>query len=153
MAGYGGARPGAGRKRKSEKYSQPIAAAEDRIADRLPALVDHMMELAAGVTVREMTADGPKVYTRPPDRQANEYLINRILGKPVEAVEQENSGEMVIRVEYVRRQPELAGAAPGAGGDPLGSPALERRQLWEALRRPSIDSTVPDPDVIGLRGE
>jgi hypothetical protein len=76
-----------------ERFRAKIAAAEKRIADRLPELVDSMFELAEGVTVRETDADGsPRTYTRPPDFRAASYLIDRILGKPVVAVEAEVSG-------------------------------------------------------------
>lgn len=81
----GGARPGAGRKPKDEKFKLPIAKAETKIADKLPWLVDQMMELATGVVVREMDADGtPRIYQRPPDRQAIVYLMDRIMGKPTD---------------------------------------------------------------------
>src|SRR5947209_4218827 len=85
---HGGARAGAGRKAKAVKFARPIAAAEKRIADRLPHLVDKLLELADGVTVSEIDAKGEeRVYLRPPDRQAAEYLLNRILGKPTERAE------------------------------------------------------------------
>ena len=44
----GGARPGAGRKRKIEKYESPIVAAENRLADRLPLTIDNLEKLADG---------------------------------------------------------------------------------------------------------
>ena len=94
MAGTGGPRTGAGRKPKSEQYARPIAAAEKRIADRLPLLIDNMFMLADGVTVQEMGMDGPRVFTRPPDRAANEYLINRIMGKPIERHEHDIDAEI-----------------------------------------------------------
>jgi hypothetical protein len=85
MAGKGGARPGAGRKPKAEKFKQPIAKAEKRIADRLPSLIDKMLDLADGVMVEEVDLSGEKtVYQRPPDRVALIYLIDRIMGKPTE---------------------------------------------------------------------
>ncbi len=89
MGQNGGARPGAGRKRKDEKFKAPIAKAEKRIADRLPQLIDNLFELADGVTVQETDpkTGATTVYTRPPDRQANEYLLNRIMGKPTERQE------------------------------------------------------------------
>mgnify|MGYP001591939435 CR=1 FL=1 len=88
MAGLGGARPGAGRKRKSDKFAGQIAKAEKQIADRLPDYVDNMQALATGIFVEEMTIEGKRiVYQRPPDRQANEYLINRIMGKPTDRKE------------------------------------------------------------------
>jgi hypothetical protein len=88
MAQNGGARPGAGRKPKEEKFKQPIAKAEKRIADRLPWLVDQMMELAEGVVVQEFDKDGePRIYQRPPDYKAIAYLLDRIMGKPTERKE------------------------------------------------------------------
>jgi hypothetical protein len=88
MAGPGGARPGAGRKRKSDKFAGQIAKAEKVIADRLPDYIGNLQQLADGVFVEEMTIEGARiVYQRPPDRQANEYLLNRIMGKPTERKE------------------------------------------------------------------
>lgn len=86
MAQNGGARPGAGRKRKDDKFKLPIAKAEQRIADKLPQLIDNLLMLAEGVLVEEFSiaTGGKMVFQRPPDRQANEYLINRIMGKPTE---------------------------------------------------------------------
>ena len=85
MAGPGGARPGAGRKRKSNKFEGQIKKAEGMIADRLPWLVDQAMELAEGVVVQERDKDGtPRIYQRPPDREAIKYLVDRIMGKPTE---------------------------------------------------------------------
>jgi hypothetical protein len=89
--GNGGARPGAGRPRKAEKYAVPVRKAEKRILDRLPQLVDNLLLLADGVTVAELSGEERIVYSKPPDRQANEYLVNRIMGKPTER--QELTGE------------------------------------------------------------
>ncbi len=98
MAGRGGARPGAGRKSKAEKYARPINAAEKQIVDKLPSIVDSLIRLAEGVFVEEYNpiTDKVAVYQKAPDRAAAEYLIDRILGKP-------------------RQYQELA----GAGGEPL----------------------------------
>src|SRR5689334_21286008 len=88
MAGPGGARPGAGRKRKSDKFAGQIAKAEKQIADRLLDYVGNMEQLAAGIWVDEEGKDGERrIYLRAPDRQANEYLINRIMGKPTDRKE------------------------------------------------------------------
>lgn len=95
----GGARPNAGRKKKAEKFETAISKAERRICDRLPELIDNLFILAAGVTVQEIDKDGIIVYTRPPDRQANEYLINRILGKPTERQEVSGENGAAIRVQ------------------------------------------------------
>jgi hypothetical protein len=48
MAGTGGARPGAGRKPKKEKYAAPINKAERQIVDKLPQLIEVQMKLAFG---------------------------------------------------------------------------------------------------------
>jgi hypothetical protein len=100
----GGARAGAGRPRKADKFARPIAQAEKRISDKLPWLVDKALELAEGVWVEQETQEGPVVYKRPPDRQAIEYLLNRIMGKPTERQEVEQSGGVTIRVEYADGQ-------------------------------------------------
>ena len=80
----GGVRPGAGRKPLAEKYERPINLAEKKIADKLPFIVDRMLELAEGVKVLDvnLVTMEQSVYTRPPDRQAIQYLVDRIMGKP-----------------------------------------------------------------------
>ncbi len=123
----GGARPGAGRPRKREKYARPIAQAEKRIADNLPNIIDKLMELADGVTVQETGKDGSeRIYDRPPDREAAKYLIDRIMGKPTERQEVDNSGDLVIRVHYAEQEhrvndTEAAHVADGSNsaGEPV----------------------------------
>lgn len=84
-----------GRTPKRDKHAGAISRAEKRIADKLPILIDRMLELADGVTVQERDREGElDVYTRPPDRQALEYLMNRIMGKPTERRETEHSGHV-----------------------------------------------------------
>lgn len=87
MAGRGGKRPGSGRPPKRVINESPIRAAERKIADRLPWLVDKLMELAEGIHEEKAIGDGAvMVYKRPPDRQAAEYLIDRIMGKPTQPI-------------------------------------------------------------------
>lgn len=103
MAGKnGGARPGAGRKPKTELYDKQIRAAEKRVADHLPALVDNLLRLAMGVTVEDVdVATGEvMVYKKAPDYKANEYLINRIMGKPTERTENEQVGPLELLITY-----------------------------------------------------
>lgn len=100
----GGARPGAGRPRKSDKYAGQVVAAENQIADRLPQYIDNMARLADGIYRQDEDEDGNRyVYLTPPDRQANEYLINRILGKPTEKQEHTgaNGGDLRVLVQSV----------------------------------------------------
>lgn len=87
MSEHGGARPGAGRKRKAEKFATQIQRAEKKIADKLPWVVDKMLELAEGVTVQEFGPGGPVIYQRAPDLGALKYLADRIMGKPTERQE------------------------------------------------------------------
>lgn len=133
--GWGGARANAGRKRKAEIYASEIAAAERRVADRLPRVVDNLELLAdggfeqitetyepAGLVFVEapllskdktpqLDANGHPIIVRQlafpnrrpddlvcvrrtrsiaaPDRAANIYMVDRILGRPVAAVEVE----------------------------------------------------------------
>lgn len=84
MAENGGARTGAGRKPKDEKFKLPIAKAEKKIADKLPWLIDRALELAEGVVVQEVSKDGLRIYQRPPDMNAIKYLVDRIMGKATE---------------------------------------------------------------------
>jgi hypothetical protein len=103
MAGpNGGARPGAGRKPKAQVYESEITKADRRIAKNLVRYIENMEQLADGLMLEETdTRTGrTRVYTTAPDRQANEYLINRIMGKPTERVDQEHSGGITIAVSY-----------------------------------------------------
>jgi hypothetical protein len=88
--GHGGARAGAGRKANADKYARPISLAEGKIADKLPHIVDRMLELADGVYREQEMPDGAMlIYKTPPDRQAIQYLVDRIMGKPKEKSEQD----------------------------------------------------------------
>lgn len=93
----------AGRPRKADTYAGAIAKAEGRIAKSLSRYIENMAALADGIYVEESDKDGVKrIYLRAPDRQANEYLINRIMGKPTETQELTGAdGEPLFKV-YVR---------------------------------------------------
>lgn len=68
----GGRRPGAGRKTNPVKVIREslLDAANARIGEWMPSLLGNL-----------------KVLADRGDRQANEYLINRLLGRPAEKVE------------------------------------------------------------------
>lgn len=83
----GGARPGAGRPCKLDKYGGHVAAAEDRIADRLPELIDKAFELANGVEVQKLVRGNAVVYSQPPSIGAIMFLFERIAGKVPQALE------------------------------------------------------------------
>ena len=93
MAGRGGKRPGAGRPPKHVVHQSHIRVAEAKIRDRLPWLVDKLIELADGIHEERMMGENAViVYKRPPDRQAVEYLMDRVLGKTVARTEQGDPG-------------------------------------------------------------
>ena len=86
----GGARPNSGPKPKSERFRAAINRAEKRIADRLPEVVDALLDRAEGVQVEELDSEGEaRTYKRAPDFKAASYLIDRILGKPTQVVDAE----------------------------------------------------------------
>lgn len=100
MGQNGGARPGAGRKRKAEKFETQIQKAEGMIVDKLPWLVDKAMQLAGGVTVEKPTlVGGTVIYKEAPDLGAIKYLIDRVMGKPTEHKEitGKDGGDLIIR--------------------------------------------------------
>ena len=146
MAGTGGRRPGAGRPRKADKFAGAIAKAEKRIADRLPELIDNMFSLAnggyerveeqwapagslwigSGDSARRMFPElkaGDMVMVKrtvsvaDKDRAANEYLINRILGKPIERQEIGGVDGGLIEVSFVNYRAGLAGLTAGSDDD------------------------------------
>src|SRR5690349_6921449 len=69
----GGARPGAGRKRKTDKVKRtgPVVQAEAKLRDRLPELVDVALKLALDDENERMLV----------------YCIDRVLGKPTQPVD------------------------------------------------------------------
>lgn len=110
----------AGRPRKIEKNIASINQAEGRIKDRLPELIDNLFHLANGgyekvtceyqpagiLTVgkgeneRLLFPDKPKdelvlvkktISIADKDRTANVYLLDRVLGKPVQKVAETDS--------------------------------------------------------------
>lgn len=154
--GWGGARANAGRKKKAEIFASEIAAAERRVADRLPRLLANLEQLADGgyeqvtetyepagliqITKEVITKDGtvsvkelafPELppdelvcvrRTRTvaaPDRAANVYLVDRILGRPVAAVEADvevNAGEE-LRSVFAGVVAKIYGGDDESGGD------------------------------------
>lgn len=92
---------GPGRPRTRERHAAPVRAAEKKIVDRLPAIVDAQIRLALGVMVEDVnvvTGD-LTVYREPPDAKAGQYLINRILGLPAAKVDVAGSGGFALYVD------------------------------------------------------
>lgn len=107
---------GPGRPRNADKNAGAVAKAEERIRDRLPLLIDNMLYLAMGGYERVEEQYAPagslyigfgehqtRMYPMKPadelvlvkrtvsiadkDRAANIYLIDRIMGKPIQQTE------------------------------------------------------------------
>lgn len=135
-----------GRPRRSDKFAGAISQAEQRIAQRLPELIDNMFHLAMGGYERveeqwapagtlwvgsgdslrrmypqaqadEMVLIKRTVSVADKDRQANEYLINRILGKPIERQEIGGIKGGLIEVSFVNYRAGLAGLTAGSDED------------------------------------
>jgi len=107
-SGRGGARPGAGRPRKfGPEALGPVAAAEAKIRDKLPMIVDRMLELVEGVTVSERDSHGQeRIYTRPPDREAGKYLMDRVMGKPTQPLSNDNDSGAPLFTFAIQRAGE-----------------------------------------------
>lgn len=127
----GGKRAGAGRKPNNERFARPIAAAEKKLGDQLPALAENILALAHGgfpvvseiwepaglvtvddtevvetdgkafsVKIKRLAFPGKNadelvlikrtVSTAAPSLAANQYALDRIMGRPTE--HQELSG-------------------------------------------------------------
>ena len=110
---------GPGRKRKADKFARPIARAEKQIADQLPALITNMLTLANGVLVEDTNpvTGNVQIYQKPPDRAANEYLINRILVKPIERQEIGGVDGGPIEVAFVNYRTGITDPSEGSGDD------------------------------------
>jgi len=102
-----------GRPAKADKFAGEIARAERRIARRLVRYIANMEALADGVYQEEKSDNGSRVvYQRPPDRAANEYLINRILGKPTERSDVNlTTDDWILDPTQTTHPPQTNGAA------------------------------------------
>ena len=58
-----------------------IERAEKKLQRNLPRYITKMEDLAQGVTMLEVKDGKERIYTKPPDRAALEYLIDRGMGK------------------------------------------------------------------------
>lgn len=87
----GGKRPGAGRKRLEIKRFTERQMLEKWIERDLADYYENLRALAMGEILVQKddgrTKSRKRIYRLAPDRAANEYLINRLLGKPTEPVE------------------------------------------------------------------
>jgi hypothetical protein len=108
----------------AEQFARPIATANKLIANKLPDLVTKMLELASGVVVQEIDpkTGEERIYTQPPDRKACEYLLNRIMGRPIQPQEVSGpgGGEIPLNerlIDDIMGRIGAAGDAEGGGED------------------------------------
>jgi hypothetical protein len=113
----GGARPGSGRKPGPttlvvRDFHQ---VARDQVGPCLPILLDALIEMAVGIKIKDVGPDGKETeyYSVPPDRQACEYLINRLLGKPTEKSEITGAGGNPIPMAFEAAIAKFYGDGPG----------------------------------------
>lgn len=67
---------------------EAIRRTETYVTKNLPKYIKKLEELARGVTVLKVNKRGETVvYTKAPDRQALEYLVDRGMGKPPQRFE------------------------------------------------------------------
>jgi hypothetical protein len=127
--GHGGPREGSGRKRTRDKFESQINAAEQKIADRLPEILDNLFHLANGgyqrvkekfELAKKRDAKGRVIYDdkdeplmemvcvertveiADKDRAANVALMERILGKPAQSHELDAGDGEVATFAIVR---------------------------------------------------
>lgn len=118
---HGGKRDGSGRKKTREKFETEVNKAEKKIANKLPWLVDRMLELAGGVKCADYDLEGnPNVYDKAPDRQAIEYLLNRILGKPTEHQEIEGGETTKVEINIAPQDVNYRTATSALAPRPVG---------------------------------
>ncbi len=132
---HGGQRPGAGRPTKTatKLRAEIIAEADKAICDNLPKLIANMIYLANGgyERVEEKHTDDEglgilslterKITIAEPDRGANQYLIDRILGKPKQAIEINDVTTVVDAVAEMNKSAERYEQQHGQGVDQSGT--------------------------------
>lgn len=130
----GGRRVGAGRKPKAVNRlrAEIVAEAEKTICENLPCLIENMVVLANGGYQRveekwepsiekagELVLVERKVSVADRDRAANQYLIDRVLGKPTERHEHDFSklkdGDLLAEIAGALARGEAAGAEVATG--------------------------------------
>lgn len=131
----GGKRPGSGRKAAdlTRLRAEFHKVAHGLIVDRLPDLIGNLVKLANGgyerveveqtpadvvmaadlnVPVGQLVVTRRKVATAEPDREANKYLVDRVLGRPRQSVELSGPDGAAIPVSIERAIAKIYGG-PG----------------------------------------
>jgi len=138
---------------RSVKTSELIRQVNQQISREIPELIGKLFELAAGVQVKG--DDGEPAYSRPPDRMAIEYLMNRVLGKPaggssgitINEVNPTERSIMIVLPDNSRDPARLTVSKPACEPPSLGPaselayPAipLEERQIVKAAKGKKLE--------------
>jgi hypothetical protein len=133
----GGARPGAGRKRKRDLLAGPIEQLREAIEEIAPDVGPALRDLVTGVYREEVTADGTvRVYRQPPNLGAIQEVLNRTLGKPSQAIElsgdltpDDGFSALILGDSAVRELAQALFAAMGARGAGGGGLVRKRSEL------------------------
>ncbi len=97
----GGKQPGAGRPKGAvNKEKKEVADIIEKYGG-LEERIERLRELSNGILVKETGKDGEaKVYLKAPDTQANIYLIDRVCGKPKQAVDMKVEGQVTWELMF-----------------------------------------------------
>jgi len=119
-----------GRISSVRRYAGIIADAERVIADRLPDLLESALLLATGKATEEaVTVKGELVVRRlAPDTKAIMYLMDRLMGKPINVTQMEISGEVKHTGVTIHLTPHGPPQAIAGAVTPL-LPAFAEREL------------------------
>lgn len=115
----------------------------DQLKKYLPSAIARLIELAEGVLVAEYDQDGEeRVYQRPPDRQACQYLIDRVMGKTVDPSRTIAATPAIVRLTVNMGQ--LHGQDSSEDGDVLPPPTPQQPlSTTPVLVQPSLSPLLP----------
>ena len=144
----GGARPNSGRKPKSVTYERQIAEAEKRAADKLPANIDTLQQLANGgieihedvyepagmIVIDDVITDneGREIKVKRlafPDKPANELVLVR----RTKRITAPDSKAAMYLVDRIAGKPMQHQEITGKGGGPLEITDAARTQAEQEL--------------------
>lgn len=130
----------------------------DKINERLPEIVDAMIDLALGNV--EVEGKNGKVYTEPPSLEAQKYLVDRVMGRPLnQSVSDsrqthdvsENFEQMVHRLAEERKKQQASlPPAPVVTVDAQVTDVTERAQEVPAADLSEVDPRAAAIKALGL---
>jgi hypothetical protein len=117
------------------------------IYDRLPDILEGLINLATGVRVRDPVSG--EVYVEPPNFKAGAYLADRVLGKPVAQTKDLTKERAIDSFEEAVKKwaKERESVGPGYATPPLPPPTVdgEVREIVEGSEILLEDSSSHSP--------